>query len=67
MLEVTPGGRAALDRVAKAAEVHLANVLSPLDEPSRRRLQSGLNVMREAFAAPPQLGAGRVRQARPRR
>ena len=27
MLEVTPGGRAALDRVAKAAEVHLADVL----------------------------------------
>jgi DNA-binding MarR family transcriptional regulator len=67
MLEVTPGGRAALDRVAKAAEVHLANVLSPLDEPARRRLQSGLDVMREAFAAPPQLAAGRVRQARARR
>ncbi len=67
MLEVTPGGRAALDRVAKAAEVHLANVLSPLDEPARRRLQSGLDVMRQAFAAPPQLAAGRVRQSRARR
>lgn len=67
MLEVTPGGRAALDRVAKAAEGHIADVLSPLDEPARRRLQSGLRVMREAFAAPPQLAAGRARQARPRR
>jgi len=67
MLEVTPGGRAALDRVAKAAEGHIADVLSPLDEAARRRLQSGLRVMREAFAAPPQLAAGRARQARPRR
>ena len=61
MLEVTPGGRAALDRVARCAERHIAAVLSPLDEPSRRQLQSGLNVMREAFAAPPQLAAGRSR------
>jgi hypothetical protein len=53
--------------VAKAAEVHLANVLSPLDEPARRRLQSGLDVMREAFADPPQLAAGRLRQSRMRR
>jgi DNA-binding MarR family transcriptional regulator len=67
MLEVTPGGRAALDRVAKAAELHIADVLSPLGEPARRRLQSGLNVMRVAFAAPPQLAAGRGRQARARR
>jgi DNA-binding MarR family transcriptional regulator len=67
MLEVTPGGRAALDRVARAAEQHIADVLSPLDEPARRRLQSGLDVMRQAFAAPPQLGAGRTRQARTRR
>lgn len=67
MLEVTPGGRAALDRVAKAAEHHIAVVLSPLGEPARRRLQSGLNVMREAFATPPQLAAGRGRQGRVRR
>ena len=68
MLEVTPGGRAALDRVARCAERHIAAVLSPLDEPSRRQLQSGLNVMREAFAAPPQLAAVRSRQgARSRR
>jgi DNA-binding MarR family transcriptional regulator len=67
MLEVTPGGRAALDRVARAAEVHLASVLSPLGEPARRRLQSGLNVMREAFAEPPQLAAGRGRHGTARR
>lgn len=66
MLEVTPGGRAALDRVAKAAERHIADVLSPLDEPAHRRLQSGLNVMRAAFAAPPQLAAGRGREGRRR-
>jgi DNA-binding MarR family transcriptional regulator len=63
MLEVTPGGRAALERVARAAERHLAEVLSPLGDASRRRLQSGLDVMREAFAAPPQLGADRARPA----
>jgi len=67
MLEVTPGGRAALDRVARAAEQHIADVLSPLDEPARRRLQSGLNVMRQAFAAPPQLAAGRGRQGKGRK
>ena len=67
MLEVTAGGRAALDRVARCAEQHIAAVLSPLGEPARRRLQSGLDVMREAFAAPPQLAAVRGRPARPRR
>jgi DNA-binding MarR family transcriptional regulator len=67
MLEVTPGGRAALDRVARCAEQHIADVLSPLGEPARRRLQSGLNVMRVAFAAPPQPAAGRARQGRTRR
>jgi DNA-binding MarR family transcriptional regulator len=67
MLEVTPGGRAALDRVARCAERHIAAVLSPLDESARRRLESGLDVMREAFAAPPQLATGRARQGRRRR
>ena len=67
MLEVTAGGRAALDRVTRCAERHIAAVLSPLDEPARRRLQSGLDVMREAFAAPPQLAAGRAPGGRARR
>ena len=42
MIEVTATGRAALERVGRCAEVHLAEVLTPLDLPSRRRLQGGL-------------------------
>src|SRR5262252_5551768 len=38
IIEVTPTGRAALERVARAAEGHLAEVLAPLDLLSRRRL-----------------------------
>src|SRR5689334_12871828 len=37
MIEVTANGRAALERVARAAETHLAEVLAPLDLPARRR------------------------------
>jgi len=51
MIEVTPPGRAALERVGRCAEVHLAEVLTPLDLPSRRRLQGGLGVLRKVFAA----------------
>src|ERR1041384_5111568 len=36
MIDVTATGRAALERVSKAAEAHLADVLAPLDLPSRR-------------------------------
>ena len=43
-------GRAALERVGRCAEVHLAEVLTPLDPPSRRRLQGGLGVLRKVFA-----------------
>src|SRR5438105_13842641 len=50
MIEVTALGRAALDRVARSAEAHLAEVLAPLDVMSRRRLQSGLGVLRKVFA-----------------
>ena len=67
MLEVTAGGRAALDRVARSAERHIAEVLASLDEPARRRLQSGLDVMREAFAVPPPATGVRARPARSRR
>jgi DNA-binding MarR family transcriptional regulator len=49
MIEVTATGRAALERVARAAEAHLADVLAPLDPPSRRRLQEGLGVLRKVF------------------
>lgn len=53
LLEVTTGGRAALDRVARGAESRLAEVLEPLDPGSRRHLQSGLNVLRKVFGPPP--------------
>jgi len=49
MIDVTPAGRAALDRVARCAEAHLAEVLAPLDLPARRRLQNGLGVLRKVF------------------
>ena len=62
LIEVTPNGRAALDRVARCAEAHLADVLAPLDPPSRRRLQSGLGVLRKVFTRP----ATPVRPARTR-
>src|SRR5438093_2657876 len=39
IIEVTANGRAALDRVGRAAETHLAEVLAPLDAAERRRLQ----------------------------
>jgi DNA-binding MarR family transcriptional regulator len=53
IIEVTVAGRAALERVARAAEAHLAEVLGPLDAPSRRRLHAGLSVLRRLFARPP--------------
>src|SRR5262249_34947412 len=46
IVEVTAAGRAALERVARAAEAHLADVLAPLDLPARRRLEGGLDVLR---------------------
>jgi DNA-binding MarR family transcriptional regulator len=53
MIEVTGAGRAALDRVSRAAEVHLAEMLAPLDLAARRRLLSGLGVLRKVFSAAP--------------
>jgi len=60
MIEVTPSGRAALDRVARSAEAHLADVLLGLDVSSRRRLHGGLGVLRRVFA--PAAGAVRSRR-----
>jgi DNA-binding MarR family transcriptional regulator len=51
VIEVTAAGRAALDRVARAAEAHLSEVLADVDLPARRRLQAGLGVLRKVFAA----------------
>jgi DNA-binding MarR family transcriptional regulator len=50
IIEVTPNGRAALERVGRCAEGHLAERLGSLDRSERRRLQGGLAVLREAFA-----------------
>jgi DNA-binding MarR family transcriptional regulator len=66
MLEVTAGGRAALDRVARVAERGLAEVLAPLNGPAGRRLQEGLGVMRAVFAAPPAFAGRRRRDSRSR-
>jgi DNA-binding MarR family transcriptional regulator len=65
VLEVTTTGRAALARVQNAAEVHLASLLVPLDADARRRLRSGLRVLRSVFdrAARP-VGAARNRDHR---
>jgi DNA-binding MarR family transcriptional regulator len=63
ILEVTPGGRSALERVKRAAENHLADVLAPLDLSTRKRLQEGLGILRELFAAPPTIGSVQRRRA----
>ena len=65
IIEVTPIGKATLDRVRKAAEAHLAERLAILDAPSRRRLQAGLSVLRRVFAAPPATVAGRQTRSNP--
>jgi DNA-binding MarR family transcriptional regulator len=67
MIEVTPAGRAALDRVARSAEAHLAEMLAPIDVTSRRRLHNGLGVLRKIFAAEPAAPPGRHRGRRGRR
>jgi DNA-binding MarR family transcriptional regulator len=53
MIEVTLAGRAALERVARAAEAHLADALAHLDLSSRRRLRNGLGVLRQVFSTRP--------------
>jgi DNA-binding MarR family transcriptional regulator len=53
IIDVTAAGRAALERVGKAAEGHLAERLISLDDGARRRLQGGLSVLRRAFADAP--------------
>jgi DNA-binding MarR family transcriptional regulator len=53
IIEVTATGRAALERVSRAAEAHLAEVLAPLDVSTRRRLVGGLGVLRKVFSVAP--------------
>src|SRR5437867_12499543 len=57
-IEVTTAGRAALDRVARCAETHLAEVLAPLDVGTRRRLQRGLGELHKVFSVRQQTAAG---------
>jgi DNA-binding MarR family transcriptional regulator len=64
MVEVTSAGRAALDRVARAAEAHLADVLAPLDATTRRRLHAGLGVLRKVFTPALPAAADRRRNRR---
>jgi DNA-binding MarR family transcriptional regulator len=52
-VEVTSTGRGALERVSRAAETHLAELLAPLDTPARRRLLAGLGILRKVFGASP--------------
>ena len=67
IIEVTAAGRSVLERVGRAAEAHLADVLAPLDRTSQRRLQNGLAVLRSVFAQPPPAAADRrLRSAHPR-
>ena len=64
LVEVTPLGRATLDRVGKAAEAHLADRLAMLDAPACRRLQAGLGVLRRVFADGPATAVVRSRPTR---
>jgi DNA-binding MarR family transcriptional regulator len=48
-IDVTPAGRAAVERVGRAAEGHLADAVAPLDASSRQRLQGGLSVLLRVF------------------
>jgi DNA-binding MarR family transcriptional regulator len=60
MIEATAAGRTVLERVGKAAEKHLSQVLAPLDLPGRRRLLDGLGVLRQVFAGAPKATTRKV-------
>jgi DNA-binding MarR family transcriptional regulator len=66
LIDLTPSGRAALERVGRIAETHLSDMLAPLDRTARRRLIAGLGVLRKLFAAPPDTARRRRRTARER-
>ncbi len=55
-VDVTPEGRVVLRRVKRAAEIHLADLLAPLDVSARRRLHQGLDVLVRAFSHSPGRG-----------
>jgi len=63
IVEVTPAGKAVVERVGLAAECYLAGRLQPLDRVAMRRLRKGLAVLGTVFAntsAAPR--GGRARQ-----
>jgi DNA-binding MarR family transcriptional regulator len=59
LIEVTSTGKAALERVGRCAEGHLAEMLAPLDADVRRRLRAGLGVLRRVFVKAPSPSSGR--------
>jgi DNA-binding MarR family transcriptional regulator len=59
IIDVTPAGRAALERVGRCAEAHLADLLESVDGTSRRHLQAGLSVLRRTFARMPAAAVAR--------
>src|SRR5690349_6197480 len=63
MIETTSTGRAALERVSRCAEAHLAEMLAPLDVAGRRRLHGGLGVLRKIFSATPLAGGPMSRKS----
>jgi DNA-binding MarR family transcriptional regulator len=65
LIEVTPQGRATLERVGRAAEAHLAELLTTLDPAARRRLQAGLGVLRLVFTDAPVVKTSRAARVRP--
>lgn len=67
VIEITPGGKAAVKRVTRAAEAHLERILAALDVASHRRLQAGLEVLRRTFDAEPAAADQRANRRRRRR
>ena len=64
IVEVTPAGRAMVERIGQAARRHLAEQLAPLDRTSARRLREGLAVLKTVFTAqPPAPATARRRRA----
>lgn len=53
LIEVTPVGKATVERVGTAAEARLSDMLADLPPAARRRLQAGLGVLRDVFSEAP--------------
>jgi DNA-binding MarR family transcriptional regulator len=67
LIEVTPLGKATVERVGHAAEAHLAEMLAMLDARSRRRLRAGLDVLQDVFAEKPPAAPQRATRSTRRR